>query len=157
MGRASKMDAEALQQACQSLQKVLNEAHVLMQDSGGLMKISDAPGSLFCPAIPIVGFHCKTFKDLDILLKRTQDTKEQDEVERFWDLEEEWDTTLKKIDAMLSPNSEDAPVVTKIGEKAPLQVLLQNARNPQESMTLKEVLMKTSNSRVHLILLRHLS
>jgi len=156
------MDAEALQQACQSLQKVLDEAHVLMQDSGGLKKISDAPGSLFCPAIPIYSqllrsFHCKTFKDLDILLKRTQDTKEQDEVERFWDLEEEWDTTLKKIDAMLSPNSEDAHVVTKIGEKAPLQVLLQNARNPQESMTLKEVLMKTSNSRVHLILLRHLS
>ena len=47
------MDAEALQQACQSLQKVLDEAHLLMQDSGGLRKISDAPGSLFCPAIPI--------------------------------------------------------------------------------------------------------
>ena len=104
-----------------------------------------------------IGFHCKSFKDLDNLLKRSQDPKEQDEVEKFWDLEEEWDTTLKNIDAMLSPNPEDVHIVAKIGEKAPLEVLLQDVRNPQESMTLKELLMNTCNSRVHLVLLRHLS
>lgn len=90
-------------------------------------------------------------------MKRSQDPKEQDEVEKFWDLEEEWDTTLKNIDAMLSPNPEDVHIVAKIGEKAPLEVLLQDVRNPQESMTLKELLMNTCNSRVHLVLLRHLS
>ena len=39
------MDAGALQQACRGLQKVLDEAHALTQDIGGLKKISDAPAS----------------------------------------------------------------------------------------------------------------
>ena len=47
------MDLGALQQACLDLQRVLNEANALQQSPEGLKKISDSPGALFCPAIPI--------------------------------------------------------------------------------------------------------
>ena len=89
-------------------------------------------------------------------MKKAQDPKDQDVIEELWNLEEEWDTTLKKIDALLCPQ-ENVQIVTKIGEKAPLDAVLQNARNPQESTTLREVLSNANSAKVHLVLLRHLS
>ena len=154
------MDTKALKVASDALGDVINSAKLLAQSSDGFAKICDTPGAVFCPAIPIYaqalrssGF--QTFDELDQALKNVP-SEDQDTVEGFWNVEDEWDELLKKISASLGSEA-NTHFVKNVGDKAPISIKLENARKPNEFVTLKEALLGTNSPKVHLILLRHLS
>ena len=154
------MDVKHLKVASDALRDVIRNANLLAQSSEGLAKICDTPGAVFCPAIPIYAqalrsLGLRTFDELDQAIKSVP-SADQEIVEDFWNVEDEWDELLKNISQSLGAE-ENNDLVKEVGDKAPISIALQNARKPDEILTLKEALLATQAPKVHLVLLRHLS
>ena len=155
------MDVGALEQATKGLKEVLEKANALTRSSAGLDKVLNTPGAIFCPAIPVYSqllreLGMNSFEKLDEELKKASGVLEQEVIEAFWNAEDAWNESLDKIDTMVAP-MEKVEIVSKVGDKAPVSFKLQNARNPEEVVTLKEALIAANSTKVHLVLLRHLS
>ena len=73
------------------------------------------------------------------------------EVDHLWELEEEWDSFLGRVDSE-GARKEDLLVP---GDSVPNGVVLQNVREGLKESSLEEVVAGAGAGRVHLVLLRH--
>ena len=154
------MKPEPLIKATTGLQAIVEYAKSLLVSAEGLLTLSERPGSIFCPAIKIysqllTSYSLNELNDLDDYLKRNADFEES--AEAFWNVEEQWDEVLSKIDAALNKGVKGCKVIKKIGDIAPLETALINVKAQDMNCRLENVLDENLGLAVHLVLLRHLS
>ena len=154
------MKPEPLIKATTGLQAIVEYAKSLLVSAEGLLTLSERPGSIFCPAIKIysqllTSYSINKLNDLDDYLKRNADFEES--AEAFWNVEEQWDEVLSKIDAALNKGVKGCVVIKKVGDIAPLDTALINVKNQDMDCRLENVLDENLGLSVHLVLLRHLS
>ena len=154
------MKPEPLIKATTGLQAIVEYAKSLLVSAEGLLTLSERPGSIFCPAIKIysqllTSYSLNELNDLDDYLKRNADFEES--AEAFWNVEEQWDEVLSKIDVALNKGVKGCVVIKKVGDIAPLDTALINVKNQDMECRLENVLDENLGLSVHLVLLRHLS
>ena len=154
------MKPEPLIKATTGLQAIVEYAKSLLVSAEGLLTLSERPGSIFCPAIKIysqllTSYSLNKLNDLDDYLKRNADFEES--AEAFWNVEEQWDEVLSKIDVALNKGVKGCKVIKKIGDIAPLETALINVKAQDMDCRLENVLDENLGLSVHLVLLRHLS
>ena len=154
------MKPEPLIKATTGLQAIVEYANSLLVSAEGLLTLSERPGSIFCPAIKIysqllTSYSLNELNDLDDYLKRNADFEES--AEAFWNVEEQWDEVLSKIDVALNKGVKGCVVIKKVGDIAPLDTALINVKNQDMECRLENVLDENLGLSVHLVLLRHLS
>ena len=154
------MKPEPLIKATTGLQAIVEYANSLLVSAEGLLILSERPGSIFCPVIKIysqllTSYSLNKLNDLDDYLKRNADFEES--AEAFWNVEEQWDEVLSKIDAALNKGVKGCKVIKKVGDIAPLETALINVKNQDMDCRLENVLDENLGLSVHLVLLRHLS
>ena len=154
------MKPEPLIKATTGLQAIVEYAKSLLVSAEGLLTLSERPGSIFCPAIKIysqllTSYSINKLNDLDDYLKRNADFEES--AEAFWNVEEQWDEVLSKIDVALNKGVKGCVVIKKIGDIAPLETALINVKSQDMNCRLENVLDENLGKSVHLVLLRHLS
>jgi len=154
------MKPEPLIKATTGLQAIVEYANSLLVSAEGLLTLSERPGSIFCPAIKIysqllTSYSLNELNDLDDYLKRNADFEES--AEAFWNVEEQWDEVLSKIDVALNKGVKGCVVIKKVGDIAPLDAALINVKNQDMECRLENVLDENLGLSVHLVLLRHLS
>ena len=154
------MKPEPLIKATTGLQAIVEYAKSLLVSAEGLLTLSERPGSIFCPAIKIysqllTSYSLNKLNDLDDYLKRNADFEES--AEAFWNVEEQWDEVLSKIDVALNKGVKGCKVIKKIGDIAPLETALINVKAQDMNCRLENVLDENLGLSVHLVLLRHLS
>ena len=154
------MKPEPLIKATTGLQAIVEYAKSLLVSAEGLLTLSERPGSIFCPAIKIysqllTSYSLNKLNDLDDYLKRNADFEES--AEAFWNVEEQWDEVLSKIDVALNKGVKGCVVIKKVGDIAPLDTALINVKNQDMECRLENVLDENLGLSVHLVLLRHLS
>ena len=154
------MKPEPLIKATTGLQAIVEYAKSLLVSAEGLLTLSERPGSIFCPAIKIysqllTSYSLNKLNDLDDYLKRNADFEES--AEAFWNVEEQWDEVLSKIDVALNKGVKGCKVIKKIGDIAPLETALINVKAQDMNCRLENVLDENLGKSVHLVLLRHLS
>ena len=154
------MKPEPLIKATAGLQAIVEYANSLSGSTEGLLTLSERPGSIFCPAIKIysqllTSYSLNELKDLDDFLKRNADF--EDSAEAFWNVEEQWDEVLSKIDVALNKGVKGCLGIMKVGDTAPLDTALINVRDQDIDCRLENVLDENLGLSVHLVLLRHLS
>ena len=154
------MKPEPLIKATTGLQAIVEYAKSLLVSAEGLLTLSERPGSIFCPAIKIysqllTSYSINKLNDLDDYLKRNADFEES--AEAFWNVEEQWDEVLSKIDVALNKGVKGCVVIKKVGDIAPLDTALINVKNQDMDCRLENVLDENLGMSVHLVLLRHLS
>ena len=154
------MKPEPLIKATTGLQAIVEYANSLLVSAEGLLTLSERPGSIFCPAIKIysqllTSYSINKLNDLDDYLKRNADFEES--AEAFWNVEEQWDEVLSKIDVALNKGVKGCVVIKKVGDIAPLETALINVKAQDMNCRLENVLDENLGLSVHLVLLRHLS
>ena len=154
------MKPEPLIKATTGLQAIVEYANSLLVSAEGLLTLSERPGSIFCPAIKIysqllTSYSLNELNDLDDYLKRNADFEES--AEAFWNVEEQWDEVLSKIDVALNKGVKGCVVIKKVGDIAPLDTALINVKDQDMDCQLENVLDENLGLSVHLVLLRHLS
>ena len=154
------MKPEPLIKATTGLQAIVEYANSLLVSAEGLLTLSERPGSIFCPAIKIysqllTSYSINKLNDLDDYLKRNADFEES--AEAFWNVEEQWDEVLSKIDVALNKGVKGCKVIKKVGDIAPLETALINVKAQDMNCRLENVLDENLGLSVHLVLLRHLS
>ena len=154
------MKPEPLIKATTGLQAIVEYANSLLVSAEGLLTLSERPGSIFCPAIKIysqllTSYSLNELNDLDDYLKRNADFEES--AEAFWNVEEQWDEVLSKIDVALNKGVKGCVVIKKVGDIAPLETALINVKAQDMNCRLENVLDENLGKSVHLVLLRHLS
>ena len=154
------MKPEPLIKATTGLQAIVEYANSLLVSAEGLLTLSERPGSIFCPAIKIysqllTSYSLNELNDLDDYLKRNADFEES--AEAFWNVEEQWDEVLSKIDVALNKGVKGCVVIKKVGDIAPLDTALINVKDQDMDCRLENVLDENLGLSVHLVLLRHLS
>ena len=154
------MKPEPLIKATTGLQAIVEYAKSLLVSAEGLLTLSERPGSIFCPAIKIysqllTSYSINKLNDLDDYLKRNADFEES--AEAFWNVEEQWDEVLSKIDVALNKGVKGCVVIKKVGDIAPLDTALINVKAQDMDCRLENVLDENLGLSVHLVLLRHLS
>jgi len=154
------MKPEPLIKATTGLQAIVEYAKSLLVSAEGLLTLSERPGSIFCPAIKIysqllTSYSLNKLNDLDDYLKRNADFEES--AEAFWNVEEQWDEVLRKIDVALNKGVKGCKVIKKVGDIAPLETALINVKAQDMNCRLENVLDENLGLSVHLVLLRHLS
>ena len=154
------MKPEPLIKATTGLQAIVEYAKSLLVSAEGLLTLSERPGSIFCPAIKIysqllTSYSLNKLNDLDDYLKRNADFEES--AEAFWNVEEQWDEVLSKIDVALNKGVKGCKVIKKVGDIAPLETALINVKAQDMNCRLENVLDENLGLSVHLVLLRHLS
>ena len=154
------MKPEPLIKATTGLQAIVEYAKSLLVSAEGLLTLSERPGSIFCPAIKIysqllTSYSLNELNDLDDYLKRNADFEES--AEAFWNVEEQWDEVLSKIDVALNKGVKGCVVIKKVGDIAPLDTALINVKDQDMDCQLENVLDENLGLSVHLVLLRHLS
>jgi len=154
------MKPEPLIKATTGLQAIVDNANSLLVSAEGLLTLSERPGSIFCPAIKIYSqllssYSLNELNKLDDYLKRNADFEES--AEAFWNVEEQWDEVLSKIDVELNKGVKGCVVIKKVGDIAPLDTALINVKDQDMDCRLENVLDENLGLSVHLVLLRHLS
>jgi len=154
------MKPEPLIKATTGLQAIVEYANSLLVSAEGLLTLSERPGSIFCPAIKIysqllTSYSLNELNELDDYLKRNADFEES--AEAFWNVEEQWDEVLSKIDVALNKGVKGCVVIKKVGDIAPLDTALINVKCQDMDCRLENVLDENLGLSVHLVLLRHLS
>ena len=154
------MKPEPLIKATTGLQAIVDYANSLLVSAEGLLTLSERPGSIFCPAIKIYSqllssYSLNELNKLDDYLKRNADFEES--AEAFWNVEEQWDEVLSKIDVELNKGVKGCVVIKKVGDIAPLDTALINVKDQDMDCRLENVLDENLGLSVHLVLLRHLS
>ena len=154
------MKPEPLIKATTGLQAIVEYANSLLVSAEGLLTLSERPGSIFCPAIKIYSqllssYSLNELNELDDYLKRNADFEES--AEAFWNVEEQWDEVLSKIDVALNKGVKGCVVIKKVGDTAPLDTALINVKDQDMDCRLENVLDENLGLSVHLVLLRHLS
>jgi len=154
------MKPEPLIKATTGLQAIVEYANSLLVSAEGLLTLSERPGSIFCPAIKIysqllTSYSLSELNELDDYLKRNADFEES--AEAFWNVEEQWDEVLSKIDVALNKGVKGCVVIKKVGDVAPLDTALINVKDQDMDCRLENVLDENLGLSVHLVLLRHLS
>ena len=154
------MKPEPLIKATTGLQAIVEYANSLLVSAEGLLTLSERPGSIFCPAIKIYSqllssYSLNELNKLDDYLKRNADFEES--AEAFWNVEEQWDEVLSKIDVELNKGVKGCVVIKKVGDIAPLDTALINVKDQDMDCRLENVLDENLGLSVHLVLLRHLS
>jgi len=154
------MKPEPLIKATTGLQAIVEYASSQLVSAEGLQTLSERPGSIFCPAIKIysqllTSYSLNELNDLDDYLKRNADFEES--AEAFWNVEEQWDEVLTKIDVALNKSVKGCVVIKKVGDTAPLDTALINVKDQDMDCRLENVLDENLGLSVHLVLLRHLS
>ena len=137
------MKPEPLIKATTGLQAIVEYAKSLLVSAEGLLTLSERPGSIFCPAIKIysqllTSYSLNKLNDLDDYLKRNADFEES--AEAFWNVEEQWDEVLSKIDVALNKGVKGCVVIKKVGDIAPLDTALINVINQDMACRLENVL-----------------
>ena len=153
-----QMDSEPLVKATTSLQAIVDSANTLLESPDGMKILAEKPGSVFCPAIKIysnllTSYSLSEMGDLDNELKKNPNLDEV--AEAFWDVEESWNEVLAKIDIKINKGSTGD--ICKVEDIAPLKAVFIDIKNEEKQIELENVLCENEDSKVHLVLLRHLS
>jgi len=154
------MNSEPLEKATTGLQAIVDSASTLLASQDGVKILAERPGSVFCPAIKIysnllTSYSLSEMEDLDCKLKRNPSLDEV--AEAFWDVEERWDEILAKIDVAINKGDDGCGGISNVSDIAPLDAVFIDVKNQEKVVRLENVLCDNQESRVHLVLLRHLS
>jgi len=152
------MDPDPLKKAIKGLQAIVDLANTLVDSQDGIRTLAEKPGSVFCPAIKIYSdllnsYSLSEMKNFDNNLKKNP--KLDEVAEEFWDIEDCWDEVLAKIDVKI--NKADTGEICKVGDLGPLEADFIDIKNEEKQTKLENVLIDNQDSKVHLVLLRHLS
>ena len=161
------MNIEALERATAAFRGILDEANELTKSDTGLKRLAERPGKIFCPAISIYAQLLEdhallSMDEFDGLLKHEgvkQGSLAMSTAEAFWDIEDQWNLTLEMMDNQSNTSSVAS---YGIGHLAPLDTVLTTPDNPEQSTTLRDIIIEnrpksSAASKLHFVLLRHLS
>lgn len=152
------MDSEPLVKATMGLQAIIDSANTLLESPDGMKILAEKPGSVFCPAIKIysnllTSYSLSEMGGLDNEIRKNPNLDEV--AESFWDVEDSWDEVLARIDVKINKGSTGD--ICQVEDIAPLKAVFIDIRNEEKQIQLENVLCENEYSKVHLVLLRHLS